>query len=833
MKTLRKMSVTGSMILLVALSYVAVLAFAVPTLLWEVSDLRGSQNDARLARVSLAIGGLTHEMQKERGASAGFLSSNGEAFGDRLAEQRQVTDSAVAEFRAALGGLDVTTVALELQEKFADTEVQLDGLAKLRAGVDGLELAVLEAVGAYTAINKAAIAVLPTMGKNISFADASRAIQRHALLMSAKDLAGLERAAGAAGFSRAGTDGVFPEAVLGRLQGLIRDQSLLFDNYERIASNAVLPYLEALSSGPVHDKVHSMRQVARSGDPDRIRSVSGGDWFDATTKRIDLIKSAEDAGAAEINSLIETHLDELRSALTVSLLGLAAVLVAIAIAGGLIIRSVSKSIKTTVVALDNMTEGNFDFEYEPCSQKDLAKVSKAILEFCDGEGEARAQAKLAEELMARSEEGITRTLEDVGKGDFSSRIRCRDLTGAALILGNGLNSILELTEKVVEEQRTRDRKALAAAKENSVAQNRAVEEVSAVVASCSEGDFSKVLPTEEKDGVWRALAEGINEISMMSHSGLTEIGVVIRALADGDLTRRMSGDFKGQFAEISEGVNAAMDRLTLLVAEISGETRAVKTASSEMRKGFESLAKRSEQQSAIVGRSTEVGETVSKTATTNTENMEKGFALVDQLGRTTKDTEQSADLAVKAIGEIEGASDEITKIVATIDEIAFQTNLLALNASVEAARAGDAGKGFAVVANEVRSLAGRCAEASSQIGQLIKANVESVQKGSEKVRETGDQIKKVRETMEDVRAIIETVAQASATQSGSTRDLSNAMQELAASSTENKRLAEQNRQIMSALAESEKRLDEAMSEFSVDDTSGARPEVSAGDRDAA
>lgn len=94
--------------------------------------------------------------------------------------------------------------------------------------------------------------------------------------------------------------------------------------------------------------------------------------------------------------------------------------------------------------------------------------------------------------------------------------------------------------------------------------------------------------------------------------------------------------------------------------------------------------------------------------------------------------------AVDAMKDSETASGEIRKIVSVIDEIAFQTNLIALNASVEAARAGEAGKGFSVIATEVRALAKRSANASSDIRTLIETNVSDVTKGAALVGNTGD-----------------------------------------------------------------------------------------------
>ena len=193
--------------------------------------------------------------------------------------------------------------------------------------------------------------------------------------------------------------------------------------------------------------------------------------------------------------------------------------------------------------------------------------------------------------------------------------------------------------------------------------------------------------------------------------------------------------------------------------------------------------------------------------------------LIDQLDNKTSESKVVTEKAVETISEIESASEEMSKIVATIEDIAFQTNLLALNASVEAARAGSAGKGFAVVASEVRSLSGRCADASRQIGELISESVRQIKSGASNVRQTGDAMGEVRKTMSDVLTMIDNITTAGESQASGLRELGAAMTELDASAKSNLALATTNSGLTEDLLKLKTQLSNAVSVFQTNDTS--------------
>ena len=138
--------------------------------------------------------------------------------------------------------------------------------------------------------------------------------------------------------------------------------------------------------------------------------------------------------------------------------------------------------------------------------------------------------------------------------------------------------------------------------------------------------------------------------------------------------------------------------------------------------------------------------------------------LMRDVSKVVEEANRSMGDLMNAMGQISASSQEIQKIIKTIDEIAFQTNLLALNAAVEAARAGEAGAGFAVVADEVRNLALRAAEAARNTADLIETTAQKIGQGSQVVGKTGDAFSQVRATTLKTGEIIREIASASGEQ---------------------------------------------------------------------
>ena len=193
------------------------------------------------------------------------------------------------------------------------------------------------------------------------------------------------------------------------------------------------------------------------------------------------------------------------------------------------------------------------------------------------------------------------------------------------------------------------------------------------------------------------------------------------------------------------------------VSELTQAATQTASAASQVSSSSQSLAQGSSEQAASLEETSASSEEISSMARKNSENSRDAAGLVTQSQQKFLQTNQSLDLMVAAMSEIDTQSGKISKIIKVIDEIAFQTNILALNAAVEAARAGEAGMGFAVVADEVRNLAQRSAQAARDTASLIEESIVKSKDGKAKVDQVAAAIHAISEDSARVKTLVDEV----------------------------------------------------------------------------
>jgi methyl-accepting chemotaxis protein len=338
----------------------------------------------------------------------------------------------------------------------------------------------------------------------------------------------------------------------------------------------------------------------------------------------------------------------------------------------------------------------------------------------------------------------------------------------------------------------------------------------AVITAAVAGDFTRRAVVEYGYQDLNQFASGVNDLVAAVNRGIAETCRVVAALADGDLTENMRGEFQGAFGELKENVNATMVSLRSVLGEVRAAVDIINGGAGEMRIASGDLSKRTEQQAASLEETSSALEEITVAVKNSTERALEASHMVDEAKKNAGQSSAVVSQAVSAMGRIEQASGEIVQIINVIDEIAFQTNLLALNAGVEAARAGEAGKGFAVVAQEVRELAQRSANAAKDIKVLINRSSSEVHSGVKLVTATGEALGDIQGQVVKIDEHVRSIATAAREQSTGLSEVSTAVNQMDQVTQQNAAMVEESTAATNRLADEAANLARLIARFKLD-----------------
>jgi len=349
------------------------------------------------------------------------------------------------------------------------------------------------------------------------------------------------------------------------------------------------------------------------------------------------------------------------------------------------------------------------------------------------------------------------------------------------------------------------------------------QEVTALVDAAQRGDFSQRLSLENKQGFFKPLAEGLNTLSNVTATGLSDVARVLRALAEGDLTHTIDANYAGIFGQLKDDTNTTVARLREVIHNIKESSELINIASKEIAAGNLDLSARTEQQASSLEETSSSMEALNATVKRNAEHANRANSLAKTSNAGVVKGGQVVKQVVTTMGEIQTSSKKIADIIGVIDSIAFQTNILALNAAVEAARAGEQGRGFAVVATEVRNLAQRSATAAKEIKDLIAASVATVATGATLVHQAGVTMDEVVVSFQQVASLVTDIAGASREQSQGIEQVTSAIGTMDEVTQQNAALVEQAAAAAEGLEEQARELKQSVSVFKLVATSISLP----------
>ena len=347
---------------------------------------------------------------------------------------------------------------------------------------------------------------------------------------------------------------------------------------------------------------------------------------------------------------------------------------------------------------------------------------------------------------------------------------------------------------------------------------KAEEEIAEIVTAASNGDFSKQIIVNGKDGFVKTISQGLNSVISTTNNTLSDVKLIMQSVADGDLTCEMDGEYSGDFATLQTNINTMITKLRNVMIQLDELGMVVSSASAELATGSDDLASRTEQQAAAVEETSASSQELIESIRQNLGVAAQARTAVIETSEAAIEGEKIVSEAAVAMQRIHESSTKIKDIVIVIDEIAFQTNLLALNAAVEAARVGEAGKGFAVVASEVRNLAQRSAQSSSEIKNLIEDSTHRVDEGVEIVTKSAKRLEEIVHKVQAVEGMISTISSTSEQQAAGVEEVGSAINSIDRSTQQNAALVEEVTSSVRSLSDQAATLQHMLSQFNITET---------------
>jgi methyl-accepting chemotaxis protein len=625
----------------------------------EMSRVQG------LADLAPVLSAVVHELQKERGASAGYIGAKGGPFKDKLAAQRIDTDKAIKDLQATLRTFDSTSYQESLGNGLDAVITRLNELPETRQKVSSFALDVGGMASWYTSTIALHIGTIETMAELTSDALISRQITAYIALLQGKERAGIERAMGANGFSAK----KFSPAVYQRFVGLIAQQEAFFHTFESLGQADWTRALHGVLQSPQAATVAQYRTIAlESPQSGSTGDVTGPQWFDAITAKINLLKGVEDQVASAIKANAQAIEQSATTALWVQGLITLALLAATITLSVVIVAGIVGPLHRLTTATSALAQGESDTDVPGQTRGDeIGELAQAVEifkehiianEHLQKEREAEQQKQIA---RGQRLEQITKTFNQ-GIGDLMDTVSAA--TTELEATANSMNAIAEQTSRQAavvatasDEASTNVETVATAAEELSAS----IQEIGRQVQHSTDLARHASETATEASGVIKGLAQASERIGEVVKL-INDIAAQTNLLAlNATIEAARAGDAGKGFAVVANEVKTLASQTARATDEIANQIGAVQTQTQSAVASITGISKAiievNEVASAIAGAVEEQNAATQEIA----RNIQQAAEGTNEVSQTIQDVTAAASEAGDASSEVLAASAELAR----------------------------------------------------------------------------------------------------------------------------------------------------------------------------
>ncbi|MCC9621202.1 methyl-accepting chemotaxis protein [Thalassospira sp. MA62] len=623
-----------------------------------------------LTQLAGQIGATVHELQKERGASAGFIGSKGSQFGPQLAEQRQLSDARIADLQAELSQFDLSAYDDKLSQNIMAFRTLLDAVPATRSKVDGLEIELGGAVKFYTSIISGMLSTVNVMANLSRDTEILQMIASYNNFMQAKERAGLERATGAAGFGM----GKFEAGLYRRFVELITLQNAYLSVFSEFASEELSEFYAQTMQDPAVAAVDELRAIALEFPiTGTTNGIAGPDWFATITGKINLYKAVEDHIAAQLGILSAQKLVTAQTyfyATLAALIGIVILACVLVVAVG---RDIVNPIRGMIDTMHKLTAGDLSSAVFGAKRRDeVGDMARAVEYFRDNlvqnqeltrqrEREQAERYKRTEKVshLAEAFQGtVDHLLGDIGRSTQGLRATSSTMTDAIA--------------------QTRERASMVAndaksASENVAAVSSATEqlansilEISRQISSASDSATAAADEARDAEDVASALQTGAAKIG--------EVIGLIRDIAEqtnllalnATIEAARAGEAGKGFAVVANEVKNLATQTSRATDEISGQMGNLQDATE---RAVEAFTRIGEKIGHIDTTSSSLSAAVNEQEAATAEiasNIDRASQGTSEVSNNVEDIRTATDQAGAAADSVLGACDDVTGVATSL-----------------------------------------------------------------------------------------------------------------------------------------------------------------------